>query len=52
MKIGVETYVTVKVRGIDEKIREEKSRRIRKKLVILMQVSMVLLCLTTYLYIN
>ena len=32
-KIGVGTSVTVKVGEIDEKIREVKSRRIRKELV-------------------
>ena len=32
-KIGVGTYVTVKVRDIDEKIREVNIRSIRKELV-------------------
>ena len=34
-KIGVGTSVTVKVRDIDEKIREGKSRSMRNELVVL-----------------
>ena len=40
-KIGVGTYVTVKVGEIDEKIREGKSRRMRKDLVGLYYLSRI-----------
>ena len=41
MNIGVGIYVTVKVREINEKIRERKSRRLRKELVGLYYLSQV-----------
>ena len=51
-KIRVGTSVVVKVGDIDEKIRKEKNRMMRKELVGWTQFIMLLLCLKTEVCIN